>query len=428
MVSRANARTGPKLARSPSRRQRSIPFCIWFPVTIFAMTRLINFIMISLAAKHQVALPGTLPGYYVNSPMPASPGYLSVITNWDGQWYERIATLGYMEPSSKAGLDSKAGLEAFADSHAWAFPPLFPLVASAIMGVTGVGIGAAATVVNLVAGAAAMVMIFALLEHTAGPFVASALVAMTCAFISAPVLQLAYSESLGLAFLSAALLLIQRRRYGFALIAITALALTRLITPPLAVVIVAHSWSRYRRRAEAPIRWTEIAGMLGVGLMSFGGLTLWSLIATGWLSASDNTDASRGSVSGLAGETMGSFGEMYRDRGVVGFGLLVVAVLVLVRLAYDSRSRNWGTEVRAWYWAYPVFVLAASEVTAGLLRYLLFGFPLLLTVVGSPDRHTTPRVRLAMVVFVCCIGLGLQWFWIDHALIMHQARVTGWMP
>jgi len=59
---------------------------------------------------------------------------------------------------------------------------------------------------------------------------------------------------------------------------------------------------------------------------------------------------------------------------------------------------------------------------------LLFGFPLLLTVVGSPDRHTTPRVRLAMVVFVCCIGLGLQWFWIDHALIMHQARVTVWMP
>jgi hypothetical protein len=33
-----------------------------------------------------------------------------------------------------------------------------------------------------------------------------------------------------------------------------------------------------------------------------------------------------------------------------------------------------------------------------------------------------------MVVFVCCIGLGLQWFWIDHALIMHQARVTVWMP
>lgn len=407
---------------SPPWRRWSIPFHLWFPLAIFATTRLANFIMISLAARHQVGLSSTFAGYYVNTPMSASPGYLSVITNWDGQWYERIATRGYGEHLSSSYV------EAIAEGHAWAFPPLFPLVAAVIMGLTGLSFGAAATVVNLTAGAAAMVMIFLLLERTAGRFVASALVAMTCAFISASLLQIAYSESLALFFLSAALLLIQRRHYGFALIAITALALTRLITPPLAVVIVAHAWSRYQRRAEVPVRWKETIGMLGVGLMSLGGVSFWSLIATGWLSASDGTDANRGSVSGLADMTFGWFGAMYHVLGWMGLASILMLVLALVRLAYDARSDSWGTEVRAWYWAYPTFVLAGSGVHAGILRYLLLGFPLLLTLVGSPAREATPRVRLGLVVAACCVGLGLQWFWIDRALIMHAAEVTGWMP
>lgn len=422
MVAVANAHTRAKVDGSPPRRRWSIPFFVWFPLATFAATRLLNFIMISLAARHQVALSETIPGYYVNTPMSASPGYLSVVTNWDGQWYERIATRGYGEPSSLASSD------VIAEGHAWAFPPLFPLVAAVIMGMTGMGFGSAATVVNLAAGAAAMVMIFLLLERTAGRFVASALVATTCAFISAPLLQIAYSESLAIFLLSAALLLIQRRQYGFALIAITALALTRLITPPLAVVIAAHAWSRYRRRAEAPVRWIEIIGMLGIGLMSIGGLSLWSFIATGWLSASDSTDANRGSVSGLAGMSFGWFGAMYHAAGLAGLALLLVMVLMLVRLAYDARSNGWGTEVRAWYWAYPTFVLAGSGVHPGILRYLLLGFPLLLTLVGSSKREATPRLRLALVVAACCVGFGLQWFWIDHALVMHQPSVTPWMP
>ena len=84
MVARRSAPTTSTPVGSP-RRRWSIPFCIWFPLAIFAATRLVNFIMISLAARHQVALYQTIPGYYVNTPMPASPSYLSVVTNWDGQ-------------------------------------------------------------------------------------------------------------------------------------------------------------------------------------------------------------------------------------------------------------------------------------------------------------------------------------------------------
>src|ERR1017187_1237760 len=77
-----------------------VPLSIWLPLTIFAMTRLYDFVVISWAARQQVALPSPAhPGIYQFTAHPASPGYLALITNWDGQWYERIATLGYHLPA-----------------------------------------------------------------------------------------------------------------------------------------------------------------------------------------------------------------------------------------------------------------------------------------------------------------------------------------
>src|ERR1035437_486827 len=64
----------------------SVPLSIWLPLAVFALTRLYGFVVISLAARQQVALPSPEhPGIYQFSPHPASPGYLGLITNWDGQ-------------------------------------------------------------------------------------------------------------------------------------------------------------------------------------------------------------------------------------------------------------------------------------------------------------------------------------------------------
>ena len=77
-----------------------VPLSIWLPLAIFALTRLYGFVIIALAARQQVALPSPEhPGIYQFTAHPASPGYLGLITNWDGQWYERIATLGYHLPA-----------------------------------------------------------------------------------------------------------------------------------------------------------------------------------------------------------------------------------------------------------------------------------------------------------------------------------------
>jgi len=39
-----------------------------------------------------------------------------------------------------------------------------------------------------------------------------------------------------------------------------------------------------------------------------------------------------------------------------------------------------------------------------------------------------PKIRPAIVASACLVGLALQWFWIDHALIMHSENITIWMP
>src|SRR6185436_16841573 len=117
----------------------------------FALTRLYGLVIIALAARRQVALPSPdHPGIYQFTAHPDSPGYLALITNWDGQWYERIATLGYHLPSP-GDAGAKDTLWTFA------FLPVFPAVVGAMMTVTGLSFAVCATVVNLVAGGAAMV-------------------------------------------------------------------------------------------------------------------------------------------------------------------------------------------------------------------------------------------------------------------------------
>ena len=88
---------------------------------------------------------------------------------------------------------------------------MFPAVVGAMMALTGLSFALSATVVNLVAGGAAMVLMYALVERTAGRFAAGAAVIFTCSFIAAPLFQAAYSESISLLLVCAILLLVARR-------------------------------------------------------------------------------------------------------------------------------------------------------------------------------------------------------------------------
>ena len=335
MAARTAQISAPKTRASGRVR---VPLSIWLPLAIFALTRLYGFVVIALAARHQVALPSPdHPLTYQFTAHPASPGYLGLITNWDGQWYERIATIGYHLPSP-GDSDANAALWAFA------FPPVFPTVVGAMMALTGLSFAVSATVVNLVAGGAAMVLMYALVERTAGRFAAGAAVIFTCSFIAAPLFQAAYSESISLLLVCAILLLVARRRYGWAVPVVLLLSLTRLVTPPLAIVVLVHAVLRYRGRAQDPIRRGEAAGMTVLGVVSAASVLLWTKITSVITNGADGIGARRGSVSNaVAVGRFGWFTNAFDHIGWIGVAGLALLVVLLVVVSVSRFTRTWGT-------------------------------------------------------------------------------------
>ena len=421
------AQTSAPPSRRSGRAMRvgrvTIPLSIWLPLTIFVLTRIYGFVIIVLASRYQVALPSPdHPGIYQFSPHPDSPGYLGLITNWDGQWYERIATNGYHLPLA-GDPNGKDALWAFA------FLPMFPTVVGAMMTVTGLSFGVCATIVNLVAGGAAMVVMFALVERTAGRFAATVTVLFTNCFLAAPLFQAAYSESIALLLVCTVLLLIARRHYGLAVAAVILLSLTRLVTPPLAIVVIVHAVARYRGRAQDPIRRAEIAAMAVLVLASAASVSLWSTITNAITSGVKATGANRGSVTNavVAGR-FGWFTNAYEHLGLIGVGGVALLVVLFVVLALSPLSRTWGTEVRTWFAIYPIFLLFVAGVHAGVFRYMLLAFPLALLMIGSPEPGSIPRKRAALVVAVCVVSLALQVPWVSHALVVTQLAGKPWLP
>lgn len=390
-----------------------LPLSIWFPIAVFALTRLVDALFILIASRHQIALT-TSDVYYIHTPTPANPGYWSVITNWDGQWYERIASDGYPAP------DNSVGPEAVSAGHTFNFLPLFPLLVGGLMAITGLGFAPAASIVSLTCGAAAMVVLFKVIEHTAGRFAACAGVALVNTFVSAPVMQVAYKESLVLFLLLLWFWWVQRRRYWWAVVAVLALAFAKQLTPPMALVIAAHAWHRWRHRSSEPIKRREWLGMVAILTASAAGLFAWDTLVRIWLGGGADHVVAR--TRGLAdpGRSLGAFSQFYEAGGFLGLAFPVLAVVALIVYARSALTRSWGTELRTWLWAYPSFILAGSNVAPATLRYLLPAFPMALLVVGSPAPGTIPRLRVWLVVACCIVGLASQWWWIDTLLIVRQ--------
>ncbi|MBC7560188.1 MAG: hypothetical protein H7270_12735 [Dermatophilaceae bacterium] len=399
-----------------------IRLSIWLPLVIFGLTRIYGLAIIALASRRQVALPSPdHPGIYQFTARPASPGYLGLITNWDGQWYERIATLGYHLP----GASDPGAADTL---HTFAFLPAFPTAVGALMALTGLSFAVCASALNLAAGGGALVVMFALTERTAGRFAAATAVLFTSCFVAAPLFQAAYSESISLLLVCSSLLLIAQRRYCWAVAVVLLLSLTRLVTPPLAVVVIVHAVVRYRGRAKDPVSRGEAVWLAVLTVVSAASVTLWSSI-TSVITSGVDTGASRGSFTTAVGAArFGWFTNAYEHIswiGVVGLGVLAV---LLVMLACSPLTRTWGLEVRTWFSIYPIFLLFTAGVHTGMLRYLLLAFPLALLMIGSPDPAVIPRRRAILVMTVCAISLALQIPWVAHALVVTPLAGKPWLP
>jgi len=157
-------RTAPDTGVRPTRAswvvragRRVLAWPAWAQVlTVYLLSRVVAtgvIELVALTAQNPAGVRDLHPGY----------GDLAVV--WDGQWYEQIAEQGYPDglPLTDTGR---------VDYNSWAFFPLFPAVVRLVM-VTGLPFVAAATVVNLLAAAGAVLLLRQLLAYR-GPRVPAA--------------------------------------------------------------------------------------------------------------------------------------------------------------------------------------------------------------------------------------------------------------
>lgn len=415
----------PELVRTLTRTvRRSQPvarswrpgYALWFPLAVYGLFRLVDAVLIVLAARHQIAIPeggAGLAGYNVWAPTPASPGYGSVASNWDGQWYFSIASQGYPTalPTDASGnvLRNQLG-----------FYPAYPLVVGAIMRISGLSFIVVAPILSLLLGAGAVTVMFRLVNELSGRFVASATVLLVCTYMAAPAMQVAYTESLALLLLCSALLLLRHRRYGWLVPVLVTLALTRAVALAFVPVIVAHGISRYRHRWVEPFPGSDRWRVTGLACLSVGVTGLWPAIAaatTGEADAYSKTMAAWGLTSKL--RVLTEFPVFAWDQGgAVGLAVLFGIVGLLAVIVLRTAARAWGPEVRAWAGFYPLYLLLATAPGTSNIRHLLLAFPLMWP---FPDEATTTaqrRRRIAMVALLAICGLLLQWLWVSEFLVL----------
>jgi hypothetical protein len=347
------------------------------------------------------------------------PDYATFATNWDGQWYWLIAVSGY---PTELPLD-EAGEVA---QNPWAFMPVYPLLLG-LLARAGFAFPLLAVAVSLVAGAAAA-LLFERMLRAAGLPAGSALfgVVLLCTMPLSPLFQVAYAESLGLALLFLALLLVQRRRFGMLLPVVVVMSLTRPSGLAFALFLLLYLVTRvvrFRRdRMRHPLAARESWGIVAAGLTSCAAGFAWPAIAwavTGSASAYLDTElAWRADYLGY-GELVPfeawfegvafwlRFAGVPADGALaLGVVLTLVAAGLLAAVLLSPWGRRLGPELRLWLVSYPVYLAAVFFPQSSTFRLLLPMTPML-------GAFAVPRSRMLRAGLVVLGILGqLAWVYV----------------
>lgn len=404
-----------EVTRAARSTHRPVRDALWWALPVFVVTRAVDAVFMTVASKAQVSLPPAPEGMFTYAAKPADPGLFGVLTNWDGQWYQFIAEQGYQVP--------QPGAHGAADAlWAWQFPPLYPYLVRGLMLVTRLDFANAAAALSIVAGAAAMVVLYLLLDRSGGRRVARTGVLLANVFISGPILGVAYSASLSLLLLLLCIYGLTRRHYGAVLALLVLLSFTRLITPPFAVVIAVHWYLRERGVQPSPLTRPKRFLLGASALYSVVGAFTWLSIGAAFIGPANGYARTEGQRS----MAFGWFGDSLRELDLPG--LLGVALLVSLTMLYavSRRSSSWGVEMRAWFASYPFFLAAATSMHPGILRYLLM-VPTL-PMVAAPAA-TLPvwasRARLGVLV---AVGLFTQYLYVRYLLVIPSHTLPVYMP
>lgn len=384
---------------------------------LYVAARLVSACIFMAAALHQG----------VNPWFPAKPDYWSFVNIWDARWYGEALQNGYPEVLPTDGSGN-------VQENAWAFYALFPFLGRAVAGLTGLPPAFTLTLIAMVSGLGAALVIYRLFRLKALHRTALWATVFVATFPVSPVLQVPYAESLNLLLLAAALLLVVERRYLWAMPVVVLMCLSRPTGVPFAATVgllflyrlwQAYSAGREPARGEAPggreAGQPELVPHSGRQLGSLAGLTavsgigalLWPAIAwavTGDIQAYTKTETV------WRGHDLVPFKPWF-DTGILLFGpvlgvlapFLFVALFTLLMMCRPVRAL--GMELRLWCACYMGYLLLFLHPQTSTFRMLLPLFPLALSAAFISRSRAYRGTVVIMFVLLQIVWIVWLWAW-----------------
>lgn len=325
--------------------------------------------------------------------------------NWDGDHYLSIATVGYPAVADSMPVP---------DLQRLAFHPLYPMIVRLLSGGDREIATYIAPVLSLLLAALALLVAGNWVSERFGPAGPLALLAGLALWPSFPVLQMGYTEGLGMLLVVVALRSLEERRHEVFVASVLLVGLTRPLAAPLVIVALWHFWDGVRegtgwRRLLAP------GSAVGAAVVA---VFLWPTI-----------------LGATTGRTLVYFEAMksFRVPGhpasllaaglespAVGAALLLVlagSVWAALRFLPDGTP----TTLRTWLAVYPPYILSVAVVSTSPLRYLMLAFPFALMLVPALTRSAA---RYALVLCVVPVSVMASSWWIQTFVSFE----TGLLP
>jgi hypothetical protein len=307
--------------------------------------------------------------------------------------------------------------------NAWAFYPLFPALAGGLSRLTGLVPAASLTLLAMLAGWGAALVAYTLFRHRVSHVPALWGVAFFATFPVSAILQVPYAESLSLLLLGAALLLVVRRHYLWAIPVVVLLCLSRPIGVPFAamlgLVLVYRLLEHFRRGGAA-------AGLTGrnhsfgdlaalAGLTAVAGVSALAWPAAAWAATGD-FQAYTKTETVWRGHDLVPFKPWF-DTGVDLFGpvLGLLAPFVFVALfglmLFLPPVVRLGVELRLWCACYMGYLLAFLHPQTSTFRMLLPLFPLALGAVLLSRSRAYRGTVVTMFLLLQIVWIVWLWAW-----------------
>ncbi|WP_286132906.1 hypothetical protein [Arthrobacter sp. OY3WO11] len=389
----------------------------WLQVTaVYLAARLVSACIFMAAALHQ----GPNPWF------PAKPDYWNFINIWDARWYAQVIAGGYPSvlPTDAAGN---------VQENTWAFYPLFPALAGGLSGLTGMAPAAALTLIAMLAGWGAALVVYVLFRHKASHAPALWGVAFFATFPVAAVLQVPYAEPLSLLLLAAALLLVVRRQYLWAVPVVVLLCLSRPVGVPFAamlgLLLLHRLWVWFGKdrfgnalsgaatsgagQREGTHSTRDLAGL--AVLTGVGGAMALAWPAAAWAATGD-IQAYTKTESVWRGHDLVPFKPWF-DTGINLFGpvLGVLAPFIFVALfaavLFLPPVRQIGVELRLWCACYMAYLVVFLHPQTSTFRMLLPLFPLALGAALASRSRAYRGTVVLMFLLLQIVWIVWLWAW-----------------